>query len=373
MQKIVFISLLTILSTALIIGYVMLKKMSKNVSSSEILIPKIQEVSNIDQIVAPYLEHKTTKGLSVGIYKQGKIDYYNYGICSEENPVTPTEHSIYEIGSITKTFTGLLFAQMLEEGKVHADDPISKFLPKEIVHWDDSLQITLTELVSHSSGLPRIPKNLYLQMFKHMDNPYKEYTEEDLYAFLNKYTPLAKSDRKVDYSNLGMGLLGNILAQVDGVDYASLVENRILSPLQMDASFAGYKPNKQITGHNGFGEPTAAWEEQTLEGAGAIRSNTADMMKYLKANLKVSGTIVKSHQVIRADNAHMQVAMGWHILYPKSNNLELLFHNGGSGGFRSVILISKEHQTGVVILSNCIESVDEIGIRIMEFISEVHP
>jgi len=373
MSKLLTICSIAIIAILLLFACKIFLGFAKMSSTDEIRIPLIQEINNIDDIVKPYLEHKTSKAISIGIYSKGKVDYYNYGICSEANPIAPTENSIYEIGSITKTFTGILLAQMVAEGKVNYDDPISKYLPHGVAIWDDSLSITLKELASHTSGLPRIPSNLYMQMFKNIDNPYKDYTDQDLYSFLKKYSPKDRAERKVDYSNLGMGLLGNILAITDQTDYKTLIEKRITTPLRMEHTYTGYREDTQITGHNGFGKPTPGWEEQTLEGAGAIRSNVSDLMKYLEANLKNEVAYAESHTVVASQNENMQVGLAWFTIKPKDSDSELLFHNGGSGGFRSVILISKEHQTGVVVLSNCIESVDDVGFRLMEFISEKRP
>jgi len=138
----------------------------------------------------------------------------------------------------------------------------------------------------------------------------------------------------------------------------------------MENTYAGFKNGMQLTGHNGYTEPTSAWEFQTLEGAGAICSNTADMMKYLSANIEAKQPFVETHKP-RADyGKKSKIGLSWIILNTKDTDLELHFHNGGSGGFRSAMLFSQEHQMGVVVMGNSIQSVDEIGIRIMELIDK---
>ncbi len=350
-----------------------MKKFSSLILILAVTLPfnlSAQKPNSIKGFVQDYFQNKSTKGLSIGIYSEGEIDYFNFGVVSDIDSVPPTEESIYEIGSITKTFTGLAFAQMIEEGLVQYDDPISKYLPEDVVHWDPSFAISLGELATHSSGFPRIPDNLFPLAMRNPNNPYKDYTKEDLYAYLKDYTPIAKDKRKASYSNLGMGLLGDILADIEDTDFAGLIKKRISEKLEMENTYMGYKEGKQITGHNGFGEATDAWESQCMQGAGAIRSNCIDMMKYLVANLHAEGPMQDAHSPRVTTESKTKYGLAWISLSPKSDIGEILFHNGGTGGFRTAILISKKHQTGVVVLSNNIESVDALGMQILGLISK---
>lgn len=368
MKKLLLISITILVLTIIYFGYKFFSAAAGMMEAEDIKLPAIEKVTSIDDIVQPYIQHNTTKGLSIGVYDKGRINYYNYGICSDIKPVLPTNQSIYEIASITKTFTAATLVQMVQEGKVQYHDPISKYLPKGVVNWSDSLAITLEELATHQSGFPKIPDNHLKRAIFNMDNPYKNYSEKDLYNFLRSYTPKPKAKRKVAYSNLGMGLLGNILAMVENTSYEGLIQRKITQPLGMNHTFGEYKPQRQVTGHNGYGEPTAAWEDLTLEGAGAIRSSTSDMMKYLITNINEDPPFGETHTP-RADYGEKtKMGLGWLTIFPKNTNLELLFHNGGSGGFKSTMLFSKEKQMGVVVLSNSIQSVDGIGIRIMELV-----
>ena len=339
--------------------------------TNDIVIPEIGEVSSIDDIVMNYVNHDLTKGLSIGVYNRGQETYYNYGISSDDHPVPPTKQSVYEIASITKTFTAAILAQMVSDGKVDYDDPISMYLPEGVVHWSDSLAMTLEELATHKSGLPRLPYNHILKAFYHMDNPYKNYTEDDLYSFFTYFEPMRKQDRKVEYSNLGAGLLGNILAQVAGISYRELVDQYILNPLGMEHSYVGYREDNQMVGHNGYGDITPGWEKQTLEGAGSIRSTTEDLMKYLIANVNSEQPYAETHaprEDFKGFGQGTKIGLAWLTIYPKDSEIELVFHNGGSGGFRSALLFSKEMDQGVVVLANSIQSVDAIGMRIMKYL-----
>ncbi len=333
-----------------------------------ISIPPLTEITAIADIVKPYIDNEMTKGLSIGIYKDGEIEFYNYGICSDKNPVLPTENAIYEIGSITKTFTGAILAEMVVEGKVNYNDPVTKYLPKEVVNWSPELAITLEDLATHNSSLPRMPSNFIKRAIFNMSNPYKNYTVEDMYDFLKDFEPLPKSERKSDYSNLGMGLLGHILANVDGLSYEEMVRKRIFQPLGMDDSCIEIAEGKLIQGHDGSGSATSQWDLPTFAGAGAIRSTTTDMMKYLVANIDEVAPYGITHEAKRNYSRSRKIGLAW-IIQTK-NDLDITWHNGGTGGFRTYTGFSKDKKVGVIVMANSIQSVDAIGTRILQLLAK---
>lgn len=336
--------------------------------AQNIPIPSVAVINSIAEIAQPYIDNDRTKGLSIGTYKNGEIAFYNFGVCSDENPILPSEQSIYEIGSITKTFTTTVFAQMVSAGIVQYDDPISKYLSKEIVNWSPDVSITLEELATHSSSLPRMPNNFLKSALFNPGNPYKDYSVTDMFDYLKSFEPALKSERKVDYSNLGMGLLGHILAGVDGVSYEEMVTKRIFQPLAMTDSSIEIAEGKLIQGHNGSGSTTSQWDLPTLAGAGAIRSSTTDMMKFLVANIKEEGAYALT-QAPRKDLSDFQkIGLAW--ISQKNDDLAFTWHNGGTGGFRTFTGFSKEEKVGVIVLANSVQSVDEVGIRILEFLAK---
>jgi len=339
--------------------------------ADDLKIPPIDEVNSIDDIAEAFIAHPLTKGLSIGVYDNGKINYYNYGVQSKSKDGPPSEGSIYEIASISKTFTGTLLAMMVQEGKVKYDDPISKYLDKDLVNWPDSLAITLEELATHSSGFPKLPTNAIVKSLLNLKDPYKNYKPKHLNNFLKTYTPKPKDKRTKEYSNLGMGLLGNILADVEGTDFNSLVENKILKPLVMNDSYSSYNKSKtQIKGHNGKAKTTPPWRGTTLAGAGSIRSNAQDMMKYIQANLETEGPYAEAHKIRGEFDENRDIGLAWIIIHPKKYDGDLLFHNGGSGGFRTALYIDKAKKRGVIVLNNTIQGVDAIGSRIMQLLAK---
>ena len=336
-------------------------------------IPTIESVTSIEDIVKPYVDHENTRALSIATINKGEIKYYNYGSCSKDDPNPPTTQSVYEIGSITKTFTATVLAQMVKEGKVQLTDPISKFLPKDVWKWTtDTLSITLEELATHTSGLPRLATNARKRQFLSLTNPYKYYSKEDLYDFLRAYSPKLKGERTSEYSNLGFGLLGTILADIDGTSYEEMVANRIFRPLNMSHTFIDRKGKDILKGHNGAGKSTSPWDFQSMAGAGAIRSCTKDMMNYLQAHLYASDNdaYYLTHQPKADFGEKDKIGLGCIIKPTTSGNYSKIFHNGGTYGFLSSMVIDKEQQIGVIVFSNSFQGVDDISFRIMELMEK---
>lgn len=370
MKKILlFLALLAVLFIAFLIYFVYQSTIM--MQQEEITIPPIEEITSIEDIVTPYIANDKTKALSIGIFKNGQTTYFNFGSSSNKQPSPPTNTSIYEIGSITKTFTTAVLAQMVQEGKVNLADPISKFLPAGIINWStDTINITLEELATHQSGMPRLPDNIMKRMVFSMDNPYKSYSMADLYGFLKNYTPIPKAERKVEYSNLGMGLLGTILAAVDGRTYEQMIQKRILQPLGMTNSFIDRTGKTMITGHRGDGQPTAYWDLPTLAGAGAINANCEDLMKYLVANISNQFPFSETHTLRAKQSENTDIGLAWLTTQSKEGDWKVTFHDGGTGGFSSFIGFSKETQLGVLVLSNSVQNVAPISFRLLQFLKK---
>lgn len=365
MKKILLYSFLAVVLLAVAGFAYAYTKLKQNIK-----IPPLTEVTTIADIAQPYIDNEMTKGLSIGIYKDGKIEFYNYGICSDKNPVTPTEKSIYEIGSITKTFTAAVLAEMVSEEKVNYDDPISKFLPDSVCNWSSEKAITLEELSTHSSGLPRLPDNLTENFLADLDNPYQNYSTEKMYAFLKEYPSKLKEERVSEYSNLGVGLLGHILAKVDGKSYEAMITDRIFTPLNMNNSTITISKEQLTQGHDALGYPTSQWDFQAIAGAGAIRSNTADMMKYLVANFEQKAPYATTQKLRKELNGVQKIGLGWIQQEEFGSGKQLMFHGGGTGGFISFIGLFKEDNVGVIVLSNASQNVEDIGIRLLQFLAK---
>lgn len=271
--------------------------------------------------------------------------------------------TLFEIGSITKVFTGLVLQDMVDRGEVKLDDPIGKFLPATVkTPNQNGRQITLLDLATHTSGLPRLPSNLAP---KDRNNPYADYTVDQLYAFLSSYTPDRPIGSKSEYSNLGAGLLGHVLALRAGTNYEALVMERICGPLRLDSTRITLGPalrNRLAAGHNKLGYPAANWDLPTLAGAGALRSTANDLLKFLSANIgltasSLSNAMAQSHLPHRDAGALGKIGISWYIDTVQG----VIWHNGGTGGYRSYAGFSPELRRGILVLANAANDVDDIG------------
>ena len=312
-------------------------------------------------------KYKKSSGIVVGLINDQGSKVISYGKLSRELD----GNTVFEIGSITKVFTALLLVDMVERGEVNLTDPIAKFLPPSVkVPTKDGKEITLLHLATHTSGLPRMPNNFAP---KDEDNPYADYTVEQMYQFLSNYTLTRDIGAEYEYSNFGAGLLGHILALKAGTDYETLVLTRICEPLKMNSTRIKLSPELQArltTGHDWAGNAVKNWDILTLAGAGALRSTANDMLKFVATNLELSESVLSSamQKTHLAQNQtsmpDLEIGMGWHVL--KKHGTEILWHNGGTGGYRSFIGFDKKKRLGVVVLSNSANDIDDIGLHLLE-------
>lgn len=262
--------------------------------------------------------------------------------------------TIFEIGSMTKVFTGLLLADMAADGTVSLDDPVARYLPEgATMPTRGGQQITLKNLSRQDSGLPRLPSNMIPADPR---DPYADYTEAQLLDFLAGYELQRDIGSEYEYSNLGVGLLGYALARAAGTDYETLVRTRILEPLGMhDTSIALTQAHQArfATGRDEFNRPTSAWSLPALAGAGALRSTAGDMLKFVRAALDPQSPLAPAMRAAVADPRQapgFKAGLGWMMLPAPSGTI--LMHGGGTGGFRTYMALQPENERAVVVLTN---------------------
>lgn len=314
---------------------------------------------------------KKSVGMVVGMIGPQGPRVVGYGKMGAGDPRTPDGDTVFEIGSVTKVFTSLLLADMVQRGEMKLDDPVSKYLPATVkVPERGGKKITLLDLATQSSGLPPMPTN-----FKPKDpqNPYADYTPAQMYEFLSGYELTRDPGAKYEYSNLGVGLLGHALTLRAGKDYETLVRERILKPLKMESTAITFSPAMKAhlaAGHDAQLAPAANWDFATLAGAGAIRSTANDMLKFLSAWIGYTpsplAAAMKTQLATRRPTgvANLDIALGWHIL--SNYDREIIWHNGGTGGYHSFVAFDPKSRTGVVVLSNSANDIDDIGRHLME-------
>lgn len=310
---------------------------------------------------------KQAIGIVVGVIEPDGRRVVAHGNLAKGDPRTLDGDTIFEIGSVTKVFTSLLLADMVNRKEVTLDDPAAKYLPESVKMPERSgKSITLLDLSTHSSGLPRLPTNLKP---KDPFNPYADYSVDDLYRFLSGYTLPRDPGSEFEYSNLGAGLLGHLLAYRAGTDYESLIGNRITRPLGMPDTGITLCPSmkqRMATGHAAMLAPVANWDLPTLAGAGALRSSANDMLTFLEAFLGNRETplapAMKAMLEVRRPAGQTKVGLGW-LIY-STDGREIAWHNGGTGGFRSFAGYDPQERIGVVVISNAC-GVDDIGFHLL--------
>ena len=278
--------------------------------------------------------------------------------------------TLFEIGSITKVFTGILLADMAERGEVRLDDPIAHFLPQGTsVPSRNGKHIRLVDLATHSSGLPRMPSNFAVDP----SNPRDGYPAERLYEFLRGHELTRDIGGRAEYSNLGVGLLAHALSLHAGRSYETLVTERILEPLGMTSTRIVLSPadrERLAPGHSSRRRMAPSWPITALAGAGALRSTADDMLKFLAANIQppdnAVGRAIRAAQIPRATfDESTRVGLLW-LVHTTRFGRTVVWHNGGTAGYRTYIGFDPDRRVGVVVLSNRNNSVDRIGAHLLD-------
>jgi len=325
----------------------------------------------VDSAARAYIQKLNAVGLSIGIIKNGTARLYNYGETTKGSKQLPTAETIYEIGSITKTFTATILASYVNGGKVKLDDQISKYLPDSVANNAELKNITLLNLINHTSGLPSIPDNLASQKPYDKLNPYANYNKTLLYAYLKTCKLETKPGEHYAYSNLAVGILGTILEKISGKSFEEMASSIVCSPLGMSNTLQHLYPLIKIRFapvYNDDSEQTIPWDFDALASCGALRSTVNDLVKYAKANINdnVATSIAKAlkltHQITYNNDARLGLA--WHII--KVDGTDYYFHNGGTYGSSSFLAFNKEKNLAVIILSNATASTDNVGVDLLK-------
>ncbi|MES3038890.1 MAG: serine hydrolase domain-containing protein [Bdellovibrionota bacterium] len=330
--------------------------------------------AKVDAKVAQHFKNKSRVGLVVGVMKDNKIEIWNYGEKSvgQSNFVTPGTY--FEIGSITKTYTATLLALEVGRKTVKLEDPVSLLWPE--LAGTFAGQITLEQLSTHHSGLPRMPDNFFST---DPLNPYKDYDAAKMFEFLKGYNPQTEGPYPFEYSNIGVGLLGYLLSEkLHQQSYGDYLKQNLLHPMGLvytKTEFAGNDLDTAARGHDGFLTEVPYWDLNVLAGAGQIKSTMADIMKYGIANLHADnselGNAMKLTQTPRANTNSETAKMGLGWMIVKSGTHTFSTHSGGTGGFSSNIIIDREQKIVAAVLSNTDNPTDCILAPVFDLPCEI--
>ncbi|UZO79489.1 beta-lactamase family protein [Aquimarina sp. ERC-38] len=307
--------------------------------------------------------------VSVAIIRDGKVDYY--GMHKKKDTISNIDNhqSIFEIGSISKVFTSTLLANFVIAKKLKLNEPINSYLETT---FNNNTVISFVDLANHTSGLPRLPDNLDLTKVN-PENPYRDYREKELTTYLTTYLTLSNKG-KHQYSNLGAGLLGYTLSKIGNDSYENLLQKKIFSKYNMQNSTADISKVKGDLVKSLYkkGKVIPNWEFSVLAGAGAIFSSVEDLSRFVVSqfdptNEELALTRTKTFEISNTTG----IGLGWHILKSKSDHL-WYWHNGGTGGYFSSMVINTSLKTGIILLSNVspshpnAENIDKLNSELMK-------
>ncbi|MDB4952806.1 MAG: serine hydrolase [Myxococcales bacterium] len=304
--------------------------------------------------VRPYIDAEIASGLVIGLYDAGNVEIYGFGKGPGSAP--PNGNTLFEIGSVTKVYTGLLLADAVQRREVELDQPVAELLPPGItMPMRDKIAITLRQLALHNSGLPRLPPGI--AKIADAADPYARYSEDLLYADLVQTKLEATPGTAVLYSNYGFGLLGFALGRKIGGSYQAVLAQRVLTPLGLADTYFAVPATQQARvaqGTNGDLAPVPPWKFDALAGAGALISTVRDQLRLVDAELDSNaggkGTLrAQMHltQEPQLEHTAANEGLGWQI-----DNVGRYWHNGGTGGFHSFVGFDPKTKRGVVILAS---------------------
>jgi serine-type D-Ala-D-Ala carboxypeptidase/endopeptidase len=308
-------------------------------------------------------------GIVAAMFDPAREKLITYGHSGAASNRALDGDTVFEIGSITKVFTSLLLTEMVTRGEVALDDPLSKYLPDTVkMPARNGKQITFLDLATHTSGLPRIPAGIPPSG----DNPYADYTVEQLYEFLSNYTLRYDPGTHYEYSNLGFGLLGHVLTLRAGKSYEELLVSRVCEPLGLldtRITLSNSMRERLAPGHDQNLKPVPNWDFTTLAGAGALRSTANDLVKFVKATC-VAGADAPLRSAIdmllqtRRPTNLPNVEVGLGCFVRTGNDDQVVYKDGETGGYASFAGFSTRLRSGAVVLSNATNLVNDIGFRL---------
>ena len=324
--------------------------------------------------------NKTNAAIVVGLVDPNGTQFYGYGNMSNANPIKVDKDTIFAIGSITKVFTTILLADMVNRGLVNLDDPIEKYLPPSIkVPTYNGQKITLENLATHNSGLPEFPGSHCVSNFNGTNDDDtiqarlffiecdKTYTFDQLFQDLSNSTLTSEPGLKFEYSTFGSALLGHILALKSNMSYDRLLEERILNVLGMNSTsiiLSDAQKSRLAIGHLNSQELPFWNISRPIAPAGGLHSSVADMLKFASANLglidtKINNAMKESHIIIHdsrlgnafSNNYTAYVSLGWIIA--TDFGIQIVEHNGETpDGYNSFIALNPTKERGIVIIAS---------------------
>lgn len=354
-----------------------------------------QDRANLQKQIDKIIHYDTkinlseTPGFIIGVKYQDSVFFFGYGSISKDFKQVPDENTIFEIGGLTKTFTSSLVSILVEEGKMDFEKPLNDYLSAAEKN-EETQQITIDQLLTHTSGLPRMPLEFGVKEIEE-NNPYAHYTKQDLMEFYKEYIPLESKKKKkrkkkrkkknkdnYSYSHLNYALAEVAIEASQNTKFEKLLIAKILAPIKMtDTRFELSENQKKrlATGYTTSGQSTPPWTFQSFKASEGLKSTATDLIKFAEAhmgesNSRLTNAFYATHKGRKATarNKKVESARGWHVISPKKY-YDIILHTGNTNGHRSYLAFVKESDTAVVILTNSEHNLYNLGYYILRMLN----
>lgn len=321
--------------------------------------------ATVDAFCEPVVESEVVVGLVIGVIDGEDRLVRGYGrlLAGADTPPEPT--TLYEIGSISKVFTGLLLADAAERGLVALDDPVQMHLPEGVTlrPWGGH-DILLWHLATHSSGLPRMPRD----EAPDPNDPFAHYDVAGMHAAIDDARARRRPGSSYEYSNLGVGILGYVMMRVNGCEtFDEVLRERITGPLGMADTAVGLGPELRrrfAPPHDADLAPSHAWNLATMAGAGGIRSTVPDMLEFAALQLApgdspLAGAVALTQKKHHDGRGGIALGLGWHF----ARDGTTLVHSGQTGGYHAYMLVSPATRRAVCMLTNTATGAADLAVE----------
>jgi CubicO group peptidase (beta-lactamase class C family) len=310
----------------------------------------------IDTIKKYALTYPNETQFSVALIRNKTVSFI--GVQKNNDVITTINNkdSVFEIGSITKIFTSNILVNLILDGKIDPDEPVSKSLPFNLFESEkNDIEITYKMLSNHTSGIPPVPDDIDDFIKRNPENPWVDFDKIQFEQYLSTkmildFTP----GTQYEYSNLGAALLGKLIELETGKSYERLLQSMVFEKYKMYSTTTDRNRinNRLVQGHNEIGKPVLNWDFNAIAEAGACLSSVNDLSRFVLANF--SDDPVLMYQRLRTfvvPNNAIDLAYGWLVF--RNNGLVWYFHSGGTGGYHSNITMDLEQKCAIIILTNC--------------------
>ena len=325
----------------------------------------------IKNIIKREVNFKETPGISIGIIDPDSTYTYSFGETRKGNDQTPDANTIYEIGSVTKVFTTALLTIIEHKNVLSYGDTIGQYFSEL------KQPVTLLQLANHSSGFPKLPHN-FGSKEQDANQPYINYTQEDLLSFLEKYVLTKPSGEKYTYSHTAYALLTEIIEEAGGATFDELLQNYLFNHLKMNDTriILNDEQQSRLAQGNSQGGEVPAWEYRSFEGALGLKSTVNDLLKFLSMHLGdhhkiLDETLRKNFERHHESNFRSDTysGLGWHVQSPRRRVPDVYIHVGATHGCYAFVALAPHSHTAVVVLSNSKKSTSSVGQMIFDTIN----